>query len=190
MQKEELRNHYLQQRKQLTTQDIIKLSKQICENFLSFAEENLADWQQKKIALYQHTKYEVSTAILQQYLQQEKITYYLPKIKDLALEFYEFNQKIKLIANKKFPQILEPQSNNKCLPDLVIVPLVAVDKSLNRLGMGKGYYDRTLNKISAISIGLAFDLQVYHQNFPQEKHDHQLDYIITESKILRKHKKV
>jgi len=185
MQKKELRSYYLQQRKQLSTQEIYNSSKKICENFLSFASSNLIDWQQKKIALYQQTKYEVATIILQNYLQQKKITYYLPKIKDLELEFYEFTQETKLIANKKFSQILEPNSKNKCLPDIVIVPLVAVDKSLNRLGMGKGYYDKTLVKISAIAIGFAFNFQVCNQHFIKEEHDYQLDYVITETKILQ-----
>jgi 5-formyltetrahydrofolate cyclo-ligase len=46
--------------------------------------------------------------------------------------------------------------------DLVITPGVAFDKKGNRLGRGKGYYDRFLSKIpkDTPSIGLAFNLQV------------------------------
>ena len=45
--------------------------------------------------------------------------------------------------------ILEPKSTNKEIkPDLVIVPLLAFDKALNRIGYGKGYYDRILQRIS------------------------------------------
>ena len=46
---------------------------------------------------------------------------------------------------------LEPKNSNKeVIPDLIMVPLVAFDNQLNRIGYGKGYYDRILQKISKI----------------------------------------
>ena len=47
------------------------------------------------------------------------------------------------------------------IPDLIMVPLVAFDKQLNRIGYGKGYYDRSLRKIkkknkNEISLGIAY----------------------------------
>jgi len=56
--------------------------------------------------------------------------------------------------------ILEPVNSEKeNIPDLIMVPLVAFDNRLNRIGYGKGYYDRSLRKISkikknAISLGI------------------------------------
>ncbi|MDC0052163.1 5-formyltetrahydrofolate cyclo-ligase, partial [bacterium] len=45
--------------------------------------------------------------------------------------------------------ILEPENSKKeIIPDLIMVPLVAFDKSLNRIGYGKGYYDRALARIN------------------------------------------
>jgi len=47
--------------------------------------------------------------------------------------------------------ILEPKNSKKTIiPDLIMVPLVAFDNRLNRIGYGKGYYDRSLKKISKI----------------------------------------
>ena len=47
--------------------------------------------------------------------------------------------------------ILEPKnSKTEVVPDLVLVPLVAFDRQLNRIGYGKGYYDRSLAKIKKI----------------------------------------
>ena len=47
--------------------------------------------------------------------------------------------------------ILEPINSGKnIIPDLVMVPLAAFDSNLNRIGYGKGYYDRSLKKINKI----------------------------------------
>lgn len=69
--------------------------------------------------------------------------------------------------------------------DVVIVPAVAYDINCYRLGYGGGFYDRFLANLreDAITIGIAFDLQIFN-DIPKEEHDAQLDYIVTESKIL------
>ena len=66
--------------------------------------------------------------------------------------------------------------------DIVIVPAVAYDKNCYRLGYGGGFYDRFIKKLKddAITIGIAFDLQVLN-SIPKESHDAQLNYIITET---------
>ena len=85
--------------------------------------------------------------------------------------------------------ILEPKSTNKeFTPDLIIVPLVAFDSQLNRIGYGKGYYDRKLKKIkkikrNAISIGAAYSFQKC-KSIPTNKHDFKLDYVFTERGIV------
>jgi len=83
---------------------------------------------------------------------------------------------------------LEPQkSKKKVIPDLIIVPLVAFDKKLNRIGYGKGYYDRSLQKISKIkkiiSLGVAYSFQKCI-TIPVDKYDFKLDYIFTERGII------
>lgn len=69
--------------------------------------------------------------------------------------------------------------------DVVIVPAVAFDKDCYRLGYGGGFYDRFIERLreDAITVGIAFDLQIF-DSVPKEDHDAQLDYIITESQIL------
>jgi 5-formyltetrahydrofolate cyclo-ligase len=85
--------------------------------------------------------------------------------------------------------ILEPKSSKKkIIPDLIMVPLVAFDNRLNRIGYGKGYYDRSLKKINkikknAISLGIAYSFQKC-QKIPTNKHDFKLDYIFTEKGII------
>lgn len=82
--------------------------------------------------------------------------------------------------------ILEPKKIIKISPseiDLVIVPGVGFDYNGNRLGHGKGYYDRFLQKTTAKTIGLAFECQIV-ENIPTDKNDIAVDMIITEKRII------
>ena len=85
---------------------------------------------------------------------------------------------------------LEPQKTNKeIIPDLIMVPLVAFDKKLNRIGYGKGYYDRSLQVIKkkrkkTISLGIAYSFQKCI-GIPINKYDYRLDYILTEYGIIK-----
>ena len=83
--------------------------------------------------------------------------------------------------------IPEPNSKKLIHPDIILVPLVAFDNNLNRLGYGGGYYDRILEKLSErkkiLKIGLAFSVQKVN-SIPVTKYDKKLDYIITDKYIL------
>jgi 5-formyltetrahydrofolate cyclo-ligase len=67
--------------------------------------------------------------------------------------------------------------------DLVIVPMLAGDRAFNRVGYGKGYYDRLLKGYSGIACGLLYD-HCLAESIPAENHDRPLDCIITENGIL------
>lgn len=68
--------------------------------------------------------------------------------------------------------------------DLIITPGVAFDRNLNRVGFGKGYYDRILcnKREDAAIVALAYELQVLDE-VPSEEHDVKMDMIITEDRI-------
>jgi 5-formyltetrahydrofolate cyclo-ligase len=67
--------------------------------------------------------------------------------------------------------------------DLVIVPGVAFDKGKNRLGRGKGYYDRFFKKHMPVKIGVGFDFQLISL-VPVSKHDIPMDKIVTPSQTI------
>ena len=73
-------------------------------------------------------------------------------------------------------------------PDILLIPLVAYDNSLNRLGYGGGFYDRYIEKIEkvkkVIKIGLAYSFQKI-TSVPINEYDKKLDFIITEKDILK-----
>jgi 5-formyltetrahydrofolate cyclo-ligase len=80
-----------------------------------------------------------------------------------------------------------PQNAQTVVPDVVLVPLLAVDETGHRLGYGGGFYDRTLHacrKINShlLAYGLAYDFQCVAR-LPAEPHDVRLDAVITEKGI-------
>ena len=69
----------------------------------------------------------------------------------------------------------------------MIVPILAFDKYNYRLGYGKGFYDKYLNKYlkkfkNILTVGVAFSFQKYHK-LPRNKQDVKLNYILTEKGI-------
>jgi len=68
--------------------------------------------------------------------------------------------------------------------DLIIIPGVVFDVHGNRIGHGKGYYDRLLNDSRNLpSIGLAFEFQIV-KKMKSEKHDQKIDVILTEERLI------
>jgi 5-formyltetrahydrofolate cyclo-ligase len=69
-------------------------------------------------------------------------------------------------------------------PDLILVPMLSGDHLRNRLGYGKGFYDRFLKETKGVKVGLLFDIQISDEQLPVNDFDVPLDLLITESKIL------
>ena len=120
---------------------------------------------------------------------KKKYKIILPVIKPKnKIEFKSWLFKQPLYLNKF--GILEPKdSKERAFPDLVLVPLVAFDKYLNRIGYGKGFYDRSLKKINKIKkktifLGIAYSFQKC-DFIPVNKNDFKLDYIFTERGIIK-----
>ena len=140
------------------------------------------------IAGYYPSNYEVNILSFLEKVSKKKFKIALPVINSSGgMSFKSWIFKEPLYVNKF--GMLEPKNSGKdIIPDLIMVPLVAFDNHLNRIGYGKGYYDRSLKKISkikknAISLGIAYSFQKY-QKIPINKQDFKLDYIFTEKGII------
>ena len=86
---------------------------------------------------------------------------------------------------KRMWGIREPQPDApEVVPDLLFVPLLAIDRQGYRLGYGGGFYDRTIAKLRKIkriiAIGVAYDEQVVDA-VPHAAYDEPVDYILTPS---------
>lgn len=103
----------------------------------------------------------------------------LPVITDEGMIFKKWHNGEKCVAGKF--GVMEPDTgSDTVIPDVLIVPIVAFDKGKNRIGYGKGYYDRYLQTFEGIKIGMAFEAQLTDY-IPVEKFDVPLDYIVTET---------
>jgi 5-formyltetrahydrofolate cyclo-ligase len=114
-------------------------------------------------------------------------TILLPVIEENnSMNFFKWKENDVLFVNKY--GMLEPIKSKAVVPNVIIVPLLAFDKKKNRLGYGKGFYDRYLNRYlkkfdNIITIGIAFSFQKYHK-LPVKNNDVKLDYILTEKGIF------
>lgn len=83
----------------------------------------------------------------------------------------------------------EPSSDKADIdPRVILVPLLAVDASGNRLGYGAGYYDRTLAERRAqgpvVAVGIGFEAQRVAA-LPVDGYDQRLDWLVTEQSVTR-----
>ena len=141
----------------------------------------------KNIGGYYPVNFEFDDLEILKEFEKKNFNISLPKIKkNFDMDFYKwsFNELLKI--NKY--GIPEPDSNILIYPDVLLIPLVAFDKKLNRLGYGGGYYDRLIEKLSKkkniIKIGLAFSIQEIDK-VPTNMYDQKLDYIVTNKHTIK-----
>ena len=171
-----IRKSFLSQRRNLLPSDVNSLSNLInvhlrqeaffnnCENLASFFaidnEPNLLIPRNKKILLPKITGEELSFHIKTDQLVKNKFGIKEP------------------LSNESYP-ISEIQ--------LILVPFIAFNTNLYRIGYGGGYYDKTLQKIARTKTGpqlwgVGYDFQKINTNF-QNKFDIRLDKVITDKKV-------
>ena len=68
--------------------------------------------------------------------------------------------------------------------ELILVPALAIDSEGNRLGKGRGYYDRVLKTSVATAVGVVFDGELVEE-LEVEEHDVRMQYAITPTKLLQ-----
>ena len=135
---------------------------------------------------YFPVNYEIDDLEILKEFKRKNYQISLPVIKkNFDMDFYKWSYREPLKINKY--GIPEPESKFLVYPDIILVPIVAFDNNLNRLGYGAGYYDRLISKLSKkkklLKIGLAYSVQRV-DNIPTNKYDKKLDYIVTEKYIL------
>ena len=179
-QKALLRKEMMDRRQSLSEEEWQEKSQQIIETVLSSDEFKASDTIHCFISM--NDRFEVNTHILIKELLAQDKTLIVPitNFTDGTLSHSVLNSFEDLSPNKwgvLEPKDLNPVNVNDI--DLVLVPLLAADRAGNRLGYGKGFYDRFLSSISAPSFGLLFQKFIL-EKIPTDSFDKKLNGLISE----------
>lgn len=184
MNKSEIRKVYLEKKESLTKSEVLILSEKIFHNFIS--KFQLKENQKVHCFLSIPEKGEVDTSLFLNYFFEHKIRVFVPKMMKGKLIALEINRDTPLIENSW--GIKEPAGNQDCGVedyDYIVTPLLYADQFGNRVGYGKGFYDRFFSEIStkAIRVGVSF--------FPTKEDvedvsefDVPLNYLVTPTETL------
>ena len=206
--RQQLRQLIRQRRNNLSPQAQLEASHLLSEQVQALLkiELNLSTDSNLSLAAYLTNDGEIDTCELINTLKEAHVQLCLPVLHPFRagyLNFQTVNNKTQWTANKY--GIHEPKVSAKDIYivnniDVICMPLVAFDLKGNRLGMGGGYYDRTLAQISSsnpvsttnskqtpcvkpVLVGLAHDCQQVDE-LPFESWDVPIDYICTPTQII------
>jgi 5-formyltetrahydrofolate cyclo-ligase len=106
----------------------------------------------------------------------------LPLLSNQNIEFHKYTSSTQLTLNKY--NCFEPLDSTIIQPTIILTPLIAVDLKGDRLGYGKGLYDRYFGSLknNVVKIGICYNMQITDY-IPAESHDIPLNLIITENNI-------
>ncbi|MGE8552436.1 MAG: 5-formyltetrahydrofolate cyclo-ligase [Chryseobacterium jejuense] len=184
MLKAELRKKYMQQRKALSRDEAFLLSEKIFQNFITYFKPEAG----QKIHIFVPIEKfnEIDTQIFINYFLGQNIRVYVPKVvADKLISIEVFNDTVFEINSWG---ISEPVSNKDSVEvdfHYVITPLLYCDPNGNRVGYGKGFYDRLFQSISPETkkIGVNyFDPDDFIDDVWEN--DIPLDYLVTPTEVL------
>jgi 5-formyltetrahydrofolate cyclo-ligase len=183
--KEKLRAIARRSRDALSVADAAEKSRLIQERVLQFSPYIFS----RAVALYSSTQNEVATVEIRDHAFKEGKKVFYPRVAgDTGGDFVELKRGGELRPGRY--GILEPAGDvlltQRDEEELVVfVPALAFDLLGNRLGGGKGWYDRALSRLGACVTlaGLAYEFQMFDR-LPAERWDCKVDHIITERRVV------
>jgi 5-formyltetrahydrofolate cyclo-ligase len=149
--------------------------------------------QAKKIGIYLNAFGEIHTQHIIEYCFKLGKEVYLPMICSMNQQLHWVQISQKQYRNNQFSYhplgMKEPRAQrglHVSVLDFLIMPLLACDIYGTRIGMGGGFYDKTLASApnKPYRLGLAHDFQLIQQRLPREVWDQPLDALLTPLKYL------
>lgn len=182
--KKQLRAELLRQRSALNRDEFELYSKQVCNAVIESEEFNQAEVIHCYVPII--SRNELNTFhILEESLSRGK-KLVVPRIKSGTTDLDHVWLKSPDVLKPNKWGVPEPESGGMVdLSELqlILVPVVGCDVHRNRIGYGKGFYDRFLAEVTCPAFGLTFEQSVCPE-IPIEQHDIKLDRIFTEKRII------
>jgi len=181
----ELRQQILSKRNELTVSDVFEKSKHI---FRNLSEIIPPDFNSFHSFIGSIQKKEINTiTFLAELIRKEKLLW-VPYIDKKKIMHSSRLESLEELEEAPFgllqPQKLTDSERRKF--DIILIPGLYFDKKGNRLGYGKGYYDKFLSEVEpeCLKVGLCFGFQL-GEEIKAESWDVKMDYVVTEDSILK-----
>lgn len=178
------RNTIKEMRLALNKEEVKERSEACVSKVLQFPELIEA----QTVCVYMPTGNEIDTTEIIRYCKENGKRLAAPRVSGDTMEFYYFTDETDMEQGAY--DIWEPTGTEAVEDEesLVIMPGVAFDLSCNRIGYGKGYYDRYLSAHPRMKkVALAYDFQIVGR-IKREVHDVRPDVVVTESRVIMKPK--
>lgn len=109
--------------------------------------------------------------------------FFLPRVNGLNLEILPYHKHSLSLGAFHIEEPTGYELTDISEIELIVVPAVAYDRNGNRVGRGKGYYDRLLATTKATKVGMGYDFQIVDE-IDAEPHDVKVDLIITNGGVI------
>lgn len=178
-QKRALRKHVAELKSNYTNEELLCFSEQVM-NKLEQLEIFL---QAKTVFIYYSMPQEVHTHDLIRKYSGDK-AFLLPVVTKSGLILKKYNSGEELqISDFGISEPTGPEFTDYEKIDLIVVPGVAFDRNLNRMGYGKGYYDGILQKTDTQRVAVCFDFQLL-KCVPHTHFDVKMNLIVCQTEII------
>lgn len=177
--KDKLRKQIANEKRQYSSEELLQMSEEV----FSVLEITGTFRDASTVFIYNAMADEVSTQAFIEKWKSEK-SFYLPVVKDSRLVFRKLqDDTVFEKSNMGIDEPLGEDFTDYSKIDMIIVPGTAFDRKCNRLGRGKGYYDRFLATVKAPKIGVCFDFQLKDQ-IPADDKDIRMDMVVGENELI------
>lgn len=178
MDKENIRHRVRAYKELLSEEQKRKASDDVFSRLEELAAFMMAD----NVLMYHSLPDELSThSFLSKWSSRKR--FFLPRVNGLNLEILPYDKSRLHLGAFHIEEPDGTEVTNIDEIEMIVVPGVAYDKSGNRVGRGKGYYDRLMENTKATKVGVAYDFQIVDE-IDNEAHDIKVDIVITESRTI------
>ncbi len=175
MKKEEIRSRIKARKTLLSDEEKVSAAERVFNLLERTADFMLAD----RILMYHSLPDELSTrAFIKKWSARKH--FYLPRVNGVNLDILPYDESTLALGSFHIEEPTGTDTSSIDDIEMIVVPAVAYDRHGNRVGRGKGYYDRLLADSRARKVGVGYDFQVVDE-IDTDPHDVRVDVVITES---------